>query len=327
MTVIAILVADGVPGTQLTMVPMVFTTAVQAFRRVSYEVRVCAFAPTVTTGDLPLRFAVPWGPEALADLGGADTLFVTGLDAYRDPMPPVVADALRGCVDRGCRMAAVGTGVFALAALGVLDGRRATTSWPHQREFTELHPRVEVEQMGEPAIADGPFHTAAGVLGGIDLAVDLLDRDHGEQVAAEVTRRILMPFHEQVAADHEEIECEGAERTDLGPTLAWLEANLHRPLTLGDIATHARVSVSSLSRRFRTRTGMPPLQYLLGARLHQAQLLLENTQTPIEQIAVRTGFGSSANLRHHFQRRMGISPRAYRASFRVLTGLFAKQAE
>ncbi|MEU9332971.1 helix-turn-helix domain-containing protein [Streptomyces sp. NPDC048290] len=323
--VIAVLVADGVPGHQLTVGPMVFTTAATAFRTVEYDVRVCAATGTVETGEPVLRFAVPHGLDTLGALGAGDTVLVTGHRAYREPPAPALADALRGCAARGCRMAAVGTGSFTLAALGLLDGRRATTSWPRLAEFTALFPRVTTVPSGEPSVADGPFHTAAGVFGGLDLAVDLVERDHGVRVAAEVARRILLPFHDQVAADHQEIEREAVERgVDIGPTLEWLETNLHRPLTLDEIAAHAGVSVSSLNRRFRARTGQPPLQYLLGVRLQRAQLLLENSETPVEQIAARTGFGSSANLRHHFQRRTGTSPRGYRAAHRVLTGIAAK---
>ncbi|MFE2042475.1 GlxA family transcriptional regulator [Streptomyces sp. NPDC059477] len=304
---------------------MVFTTAAREFRTVDYDVRVCAATGTVATGEPVLRFAVPWGLETLDGLGDGDTVLVTGHRAHREPPAPAVADALRSCAARGCRMTAIGTGAFTLAALGLLDGRRATTSWPQLGEFAARFPQVETVPSGEPSVADGPFLTAAGVFGGIDLAVDLLERDHGVRVAAEVARRILLPFHEQIAADHEEAEREVADRTDIGPTLRWLETNLERPLTLDEIAAHAGISVSSLNRRFRAQTGQPPLQYLLGVRLQQAQSLLESGETPIEQIAARTGFGSPANLRHHFQRRTGTSPRAYRTAHRALTGLAARR--
>jgi transcriptional regulator GlxA family with amidase domain len=146
--------------------------------------------------------------------------------------------------------------------------------------------------------------------------VEPVTADHGVRVAAQTMRQLVLPVHEQVIADETERERDLTRHTDLTPTLRWLEANLHRPLTLADLAAHARISVSTLTRRCRAQTGLPPLRYLLRARLHQAQLLLENTNTPVEQIAARTGFGSPANLRHHFHRLTGTGPRAYRAAFR-----------
>ncbi|MFE7131243.1 GlxA family transcriptional regulator [Streptomyces sp. NPDC057638] len=326
MSVIAILVADGVPSQELTIPPAVFTTAARAYRQVVYEIRIASAtgSRTVTTGEPPLDFAVPWGIEAL---DGAGTVLVTGHGAHRDPPSPEVAEALRASAARGCRMAAIGTGVFTLAATGLLDGRRALTSWPHQKDFVRLFPRVRVESTGDPTVVDGPFHTSAGVLGGLDLSVDLVERDHGWRVAAGTARQIMLPLYDKVVADREELEREIGDRTSIEATTRWLEENVHRPLTLADMADHAKVSVSSLNRRFRQRTGLSPLQYLLRARLHEAQLLLENTELPIERIAARTGFGSPANLRHHFQRRTGTSPRAYRAAHRRLTRVSALREE
>ncbi|MER6912545.1 helix-turn-helix domain-containing protein [Streptomyces sp. NPDC000594] len=324
MSVITVLVADGVPGHQLTVPSMVFAAATHAFPRVRYEVRVAAPGRAVTTGEPPLSLVTPWGPEAL---DGADTVLVTGYTAYREPLPPGTARALRACADRGCRMAAIGTGVFALAAAGLLDGRRALTSWPHQREFARRFPRVRARSTGEPTVADGPFHTSAGVFGGLDLCVDLVERDHGTRVAAATARRILLPLHDKVVADREELDREAGDRLSVEETVRWLEAHFHRPLTLADIAGHARISVSGLNRRFRARTGLSPLQYLLEIRLHEAQLLLENTDVPVERIALRTGFGSPANLRHHFQRRTGTAPRTYRTAHRALTVSLTRDEE
>ncbi|MGW4201727.1 GlxA family transcriptional regulator [Streptomyces sp. NPDC004726] len=322
MSVIAVLVSDGVPAHQLTTPGMVFTCAASTLPEVAYEVRICSATGSVTTGEPALGFTTPWGLEGLAD---ADTVLVTGRAAFREPPPTETADALRACAERGCRMAAIGTGTFLLASTGLLDGRRATTAWPHSPELADLHPRVEVVPVGTPSVEDGRFITSSGVFGGLDLCIDLIDLDHGEQAAATTMRRLVMPLHDSTVADREEREREIADRTDLGPTRAWLEANLHRQLTLADMAAHARVSVSSLTRRFRAQTGLPPLQYLLRARLHQAQLLLENTDTPVEQIAVQTGFGSPANLRHHFHRMTGTTPRTYRSAFQGFAAVVSKQ--
>ncbi|MQS39659.1 helix-turn-helix domain-containing protein [Streptomyces katsurahamanus] len=313
---ITVLVADGVPAHQLTTPGLVFGSASHVLGHTAYDVRICSATRTVTTGEPPLSLATPWGLEALDD---ADTVLVTGHRAFRDPPPPEAADALRACADRDRTIAAVGTGTFTLAATGLLDGRRATTSWPHTGELAGRHPRVEVVPVGAPWVEDGPYLTSHGVFGGIDLCLSMVERDHGEPTAAAVARRIIMPLYDEAVADTGERVREIAGRTDIGPTRQWVEANLHRPLTLADMAGHARVSVSSLHRRFRAQTGLPPLQYLLRARLHRAQQLLESGDTPVEQIAARSGFGSPANLRHHFHRLTGTTPRAYRAALRGFT--------
>ncbi|MFF0450205.1 GlxA family transcriptional regulator [Streptomyces sp. NPDC004609] len=320
MPVITVLVADGVPAHQLTLPGLVFASAGDAAGTADYEVRICSATGSVTTGGPALGLVTPWGLEALED---SDTVLVTGHSAFREPPAPEIADALRRSAARGCRMAAIGTGVFTLAATGLLDGRRATTSWLQLGELAERYPRVRVVPAGTPTVEDGPFHTAAGVFGGLDLCVELVERDHGAATAAQTARRIIMPLYDTVAADRREVERELAEKTDITPTLRWLEANAHRPLTLADLAAHARLSVSSLGRRFRAQTGLPPLQYLLRIRLHEAQQLLEYSDLPVEQIAVQAGFGTPANLRHHFHNLTGSSPRAYRAAFRSMTAILA----
>ncbi|MGW1143705.1 GlxA family transcriptional regulator [Streptomyces sp. NPDC002454] len=314
MHVVTVLLADGVPGHQLGVPGAVFGAATRARGRARYEVRACSATGTVTTADPTLTLTTPWGPSALAD--GADTVLVTSPGDHLAPPPPRVTDALRAAAARGCRMTAVGTGTFTLAAAGLLDGRRATTSWPHLDELARRHPRTTVVPVGDPTVADPPFHTAPGLFGGIDLCVELVTADHGVRIAAQAMRQLVLPVHEQVIADETERERDLTRHSDLTPTLRWLEANLHRPLSLADLAAHAKISVSTLTRRCRAQTGLPPLRYLLRARLHRAQLLLENTNTPVEQIAARTGFGSPANLRHHFHRLTGTGPRAYRAAFR-----------
>ncbi|MGX2996104.1 GlxA family transcriptional regulator [Streptomyces sp. JNUCC 64] len=320
MTVITVLLADGVPGHQLGVPGAVFGAANRADLAARYEVRACSATGTVTTADPPLTVATPWGPDALAD---ASTVLVTSPGDHLAPPPPGVTAALRAAADRGARMAAIGTGTFVLAAAGLLDGRRATTSWPHLGELADRHPGITVEPVGDPTVADPPFHTAPGVFGGLDLCVELVALDHGVRTAAQTMRRLVLPVREQLVADEEERERELARHTDLALTLRWLADRLDRPLTLADLAAHARISVSTLTRRFRAQTGLPPLRYLLRARLHEAQSLLENTDLPVERVAARTGFGSPANLRHHFHRLTGVSPRAYRAAFRTMTATVA----
>lgn len=320
MPVIAVLALDGVPGHQLTGPGVSFGTAVQCHPHVAYEVRYCAGPGFRTTGGAaPFGLDTPWGLEGLED---ADTVLLPGHDGFRAEPPPGVADALRAAAGRGSRIGAIGTGTFTLAATGLLDGRRAATGRRYAAELAGRHPRIEVDPEG--AVTDSaPFHSAAGVLGGVDLCLRLITLDHGDPVAIETERQIFLQLHDPAgrAASTDptgagRTVCRGVSR--LGPTIRWMEAHLDHPLTLEDIADHAGLTVRGLTRCFRAETGLPPLQHLLRARIQLAQRLLERGDEPVERIAARTGLGTPANLRHHFQHHTGTSPRTYRTAFRSL---------
>ncbi|GGR96297.1 AraC family transcriptional regulator [Streptomyces aureoverticillatus] len=349
MSVVALLALDGVPAHQLSTPALLFGAASRAYyHRPPYELRVCAAARTVrTAGPAVMTVTADHGLDGLAD---AATVIVTGYASCPAPPPPDVLDALRAAFARGSRLAAIGTGTFALAAAGLLDGRRATTSWSHAAELARSHPRTEVE-LGDWPIADGPFLTSSGVLGGKDLCVRIIEEEHGEQTAREADRHLFLmlpnpaealratphptptptshpdptPHPDPPPAPHPSLTPPPHPDFTADPTATWLEANLHRPLTLSDIAAHAGTSVRSLTRHFRAHTGLTPLQYLLRARVRRAQWLLEHTDTPVEHIPTTTGLGTPANLRHHFHRFNGTTPSVYRAAFRTLVGVFAPE--
>ncbi|WP_157166237.1 GlxA family transcriptional regulator [Streptomyces typhae] len=332
MSVIAVLALDGVPGHQLTAPGLAFATAARHHHPVAYEVRVCAgLGFRGTGGPAPFGIDTPWGLEGLDD---ADTVLLPGHEGFRAAPPPGVVDALLAAAARGARIGAVGTGTFTLAATGLLDGRRAATSRRHTRELARLHPRVDVDPEGA-AVADAPFHSAAGVLGGVDLCLHLITLDHGESVAIETERQLFLHLHaepedtggtpprdgsrsDRGAAAEAAYNAVTPPGSGLEPVTRWMEDNLHRPLTLDDIAGRARLGIRSLTRRFRAETGLTPLQYLLRTRIQRAQRLLERTDDPVERIAARSGLGTPANLRHHFQRATGTSPTTYRTAFRAL---------
>ncbi|MET9661425.1 helix-turn-helix domain-containing protein [Streptomyces sp. NPDC006510] len=330
MSVIAVLALDGVPGHELTGPGMCFGTAARHHPHVAYEVRYCT-APGFRGTGSPAPFAIdtPWSLEGLAD---ADTVLLPGHAGFRDEPEPAVADVLRAAADRGCRIGAIGTGTFALAATGLLDGRRAATGRPYAAELARRHPLIDVDPEGSVVDAD-PFHSAAGALGGLDLCLHLITLDHGTPVAIETERQVFMQLHAPADAEKDTGPAAppAVTRHSLGPTLRWLEAHLDHPLTLSDIADHAGLTVRGLNRRFRAETGLSPLQYLLRARVQAAQRLLERGDEPVERIAVRTGFGTPANLRHHFQHHTGTGPRVYRTAFRsmvaALTWADGKRAE
>ncbi|MBT2209931.1 MULTISPECIES: GlxA family transcriptional regulator [Actinomadura] len=321
MHVVAVLALDGVVAFDLAVPGQVFGSSTTGENVPLYEVRVCGMPGGTETSATVGRMRVepPFGLDALA---AADTIVVPGHDRLHDrgnaaDHPAEVLDALRDAASRGTRIASICVGAFVLAAAGLLDGRRATTHWMYACRLARLHPRVEVDA-SVLFVDDGQVLTSAGVAAGIDLCLHLVRRDHGAATAARTARRIIMPPQRdggQAQFIRHEDPPDGG--TALQPTLAWLEANLHRPLALEDIARHACVSVRTLTRRFREQAGTTPQQWLSRARVRRAQQLLESTDLPVERVAAEAGFGSPVTLRAHFARRVGASPQSYRAAFRA----------
>ncbi|WP_435600742.1 GlxA family transcriptional regulator [Streptomyces sp. C10-9-1] len=320
--VVAVLALDGVLPFELSLPGQVLGTANEVARAPRYEVRVCAPGRRVRTSAVHGGFALAadWDLDALAE---ADTVVVPAGAGSLDPPDRAVVRELTDAYDRGARLASLCVGAFTLAATGVLDGRRATTHWRYAAELSGRHPRVEVDG-SVLFVEDGPVVTSAGVAAGLDLCLHLVRRDLGADRAAATARRTVMPLQREGGqAQFIEQPLPPAGEAGLGPTLVWMEENLHRLLTLDEIAAHAAVSPRTLNRRFRAGTGTAPLQWLLAARVRRARELLETTALSVEQVAVAAGFGSAVTLRHHFGRRVGTSPHAYRGAFRAGPGTAA----
>lgn len=314
--VVAVLALDGVVAFDLATPGQVFGTTTTAGGDPLYDVRVCTPPGGARTSAAlgRMRVDAPYGLDALAT---ADTIVVPGHEEVADDPPGEVLDALRSAAARGARIASICVGAFVLAAAGLLDGYRATTHWYYASALARRYPEVEVD----PSVLyvdNGQVLTSAGVAAGVDLCLHVVRRDHGSATAARTARRIVMPPQRDGGQAqfirHDEPPDGGAA---LQPTLAWLEANLHRPLALDDIARQASCSVRTLTRRFREQAGTTPQQWLSHARVRRAQQLLEDTDLPVERVAAEAGFGSPVTLRAHFARRVGASPLAYRGAFRA----------
>ncbi len=224
-------------------------------------------------------------------------------------------DALRAAHARGARMVSICTGAFALAAAGVLDGRRATTHWRDAADLAARHPRVRVEP-GVLYIDEGDILTSAGVAAGLDLCLYILRRDHGAALANRIARRIVVPPHRDGGqAQYVEQPVPEQPGGSLAGTRAWALERLHEPLTVRTLATHAHVSERTFARRFTAETGVPVLRWLHAQRIDAARTALEATEASIDDIAHRCGFGTAANLRKHFHRHLSTTPTAYRRAF------------
>ncbi len=277
-----------------------------------YAFSVCAEVAGVvpsTTG-----FAVHAG-LGLEALGAADTVIVPGYAPHDEPTPAVL-EALRTAAARGARMVSVCTGAFALAAAGLLDGRRATTHWRDAAQLAARHPNVDVNP-DVLYLDDGPVATSAGVAAGIDLCLHLVRCDGGAQSAARIARRMVVaPHREGGQAQFLQRPIAVAGGSGLGPTCAWALQRLAKPLSVADLARHAAWAPRTFARRFVAETGTTPLRWLTAQRLLEARRLLEATDLPVDQVAARCGLGSAANLRLHLARDAATTPTAYRRAYR-----------
>ncbi|MBF9326651.1 MULTISPECIES: GlxA family transcriptional regulator [Mycobacteroides] len=293
-------------------------TAVEVFRRVHladgtrpYRVRVCGTAPVVSAG--PFGIATDLGLEALSN---ADTIVVPARNDVTAPTPDGVIEALQAAHARGARIASICAGAFTLAEAGILDGKRATTHWLAADLFRQMYPDVRLDA-DVLYVDEGQVLTSAGASAGLDLCLHMVTCDHGTAVAAEAARVAVAPLHRDGGQAQYVIRNRQRTEAGLGEMLAWIEHNAHRELSLEDLAVQASTSVRSLNRRFRAETGQTPMQWLTGVRVRHAQQLLECSADSVEWIGREVGFGSPANFREQFRRLTGVSPLAYRNTFRA----------
>lgn len=256
--------------------------------------------------------------HGLDRLATADLVVVNAWDGVRGEPPGELLEALREAVTRGSRVLAHCTGAFPVAAAGLLDGRRATTHWMYVEEFARRYPRVEVDP-GVLYVDAGPVITSAGTAAGIDACLYLLRQEFGSEVANAVARRMVVPPHRD-GGQAQFIEQPVPPAADpLGEVLAWAQEHAAEPLSVEELAGRVHMSPRSFARHFRAHTGTTPYSWLLSQRVRLAERLLETTDLGVDEVARRAGFASAAVLREHFSRERGVSPLAYRRTFRAAT--------
>jgi AraC family transcriptional activator FtrA len=233
----------------------------------------------------------------------------------RSQVSPGVIAALQRASARGARVASVCVGAFALAAAGLLDGRSATTHWEFADELAARFPAVRVTPEAL-YVDEGPILTSAGIAAGVDLCLYMVRGDYGALAATEVSRRIVAPVHR--AGGQAQFMERPVPDDGLGfaATRAWAIHEMHRPLSVSELARHAGYSTRAFARRFVAEVGATPLRWLTNERLFEARRLLEATELPIDEVARRCGLGTAANLRLHLARDASITPTAYRHTFR-----------
>lgn len=308
---------DGLVAFDLAIPAQAFTTAAAPDGTPLYDFSSCS------PGGEELRTTTGFGVRPAGDLGElkrADTVVVPAyFDVFAVPGKEAMA-ALRSAADHGARVLSVCTGAFALAHAGLLDGRRATTHWGFAGALAKRFPAVEVDAAAL-YVDEGSVMTSAGLSAGIDLCLHVIRSDHGAAAGERVARQMVAAPHRE-GGQAQFIERPNGNVANLFDSLEstrrWTCERLDQPLDVAAMAAHAGVSPRTFARRFREETGTTPLQWLLAQRVHEARRLLEETDLPVDAVAWRAGFGTSASLRDHFRRITATTPTAYRRSFRPL---------
>ncbi|BDU00831.1 GlxA family transcriptional regulator [Nocardia sputorum] len=278
-----------------------------------------------------IRFASPDGAPVRTDVGvplgvdgtlselsaTVDTLLVPGYPP-EDRVPGELVDAVRVAGGAARRVASVCTGAFVLAEAGLLDGRRATTHWLACSVLAQRFPSIRVEA-DAIYLRDGPIITSAGVTAGIDMALALVEEEHGADLARSLAKHLVVFLHRPGGQSQFSLRTSiPAPRTaGLRHAVDAVIADLCADHSLAAMAARAALSERHFSRLFRQEIGMTPGRYVKQARLEAAQALLESGDEPMSAIARRSGFGSEETMRRTFLELLGVSPSDYRRRFRA----------
>jgi AraC family transcriptional activator FtrA len=277
-----------------------------------YRFKVCALdrGPLHATGGVTVRATA--GLEALRWAG---TVVIPGWRDVDEPPPEALLRALRAAHARGARLVSICSGVFVLAAAGVLDGRRATTHWQYADALASRFPRVRVEP-DALWVDEGNILSSAGSAAGIDLCLHIVRQDYGAEVANQVARRLVVPPQRDGGqSQYVPAPVPRDSAGGLAPLLDWAQRRLGEDLSVARLAGRAAMSARTFARRFRDETGTTPHRWLVHQRLLAAQLRLETGSESVDEVAEAVGLQTAATLRLHFRRELGTTPTAYRRRF------------
>ncbi|MGL5446181.1 MAG: transcriptional regulator FtrA, partial [Rhabdaerophilum sp.] len=288
---VAVLAYDGLCTFEFGVAYEVFGLARPEMGSGWYRYITAAIEPGPLRAAGGLRFEAETGLEALEN---ADLIIIPGWRGIDAPVPQDLIDALRIAHRRGCRIATLCSGVFVLAATGLLNGKRATTHWRYAEALAARYPEIEVE--ADRLYSDnGDLLTAAGSAAGIDLCLSIVRKDFGIEAANKVARRLVVPPHRDGGQaqfiTHPVPRAHEGER--LGTIIDWIEANPTADLSIERLARDAGMSLRTFQRRFVEATGISAGAHVIRTRLRHAQALMEaRGDLKLEDVSALAGFGS-----------------------------------
>jgi AraC family transcriptional activator FtrA len=277
-----------------------------------YRFASCAIEPGPVRAIGGLRVDADAGLELLEE---ADLIVAPGWKGVDVEPPAELVSSLRRAHARGARLMSICSGLFVLAATGLLDGLRVTTHWRYAEALRAKHPSLQFDE-DVLYVDQGRILTSAGSAAGLDLALHVVRRDFGPDAANQVARRLVLPAHRN-GGQRQFVERPVPEREDarLSDLLDHVRTRLDQPITIAEMARMAAMSERTLHRRFLETVGEAPASWLIGVRVDRAREILEAQEVPMEELARLCGFGGAAVLRHHFRRRLKVSPSQYRALY------------
>lgn len=260
-------------------------------------------------------------------LSTIDIIVIPGWKDVMQSVPSGLKDALCAANARGARIAVMGTGVFLLAACGLLDGKRVTTHWRYLDEFQMRYPNVTVDT-DVLFVEDQNILSSAGGISGLDMCIHIVRADFGATVANVVARRMVM--HDGKGQGQSKFISRSLPRAyqgNLAPLLDKIRESISEDWGIERMAQESRSSARTLQRRFKDATGHSPHMWLTIERIEFAKDLLETTSLHVQQIANVTGLKTPETFRHHFKRLTGISPTRFRSQFTSANDIDGEVAE
>lgn len=310
MTTVAFVVFEGFQSMALAAMP-VFEYANFSAGETLYEVSVLSEQGS----NLNASGGLSIGTQAF-DGRVFDTVIVVGGDAILQQAPAAVLDYVRASVKTARRTASICSGAFVLAQAGLLEGRRATTHWAYARELQARFPSIKVED-DRIYVVDGSIWTSAGMTAGIDLALAMVEKDHGADLARSVAQKLVM-YHRRAGGQSQHsalLELE-AKSDRIQTVLGYAREHLGEALSVEQLADVASLSPRQFSRAFRAETGQSPAKAIENLRLEAARQMLERGRLTLEQIASETGFSDCRRMREAFLRVFGQPPQVIRRNAR-----------
>jgi AraC family transcriptional regulator, transcriptional activator FtrA len=312
---VSVLAYDGMSPFELGIVTEVFGLPRPELGVDWYDLTICA----LSTDAVPMvGRATMSTPHGLAAFARADTVIVPGVGDVHADIPAALVAALLKAHKRGARIVSICSGAFALAAAGLLDGRRASTHWGYADLLAQRYPAVTVDA-SVLYVDGGDVLTSAGSAAGLDLCLHIVRNDFGAAVANAVARQLVVQPHRS-GGQAQFIQAPVAQQAEddrVVSTMDWALSNLDTEITVADLARRAHMSTRSYLRHFRQCSGSTPIRWLIERRVQASLALLETSDASIDEVAAATGFATATTYRHHFARAMRTSPSAYRRAFRA----------
>lgn len=310
--VVAILAYDGLCAFEFGIAMEIFALYRPEFDFPWYQHRIVSVDPSPIQVSEGIQIVSQYGPASLSE---AQTIIIPGWRNRDETPPQALLDALCEASHRGARFLSICSGVFVLAAAGLLNGKRATTHWRYTNELAARYAEITVDP-NVLYVDNGQIITSAGSAAGIDACLHLISRDYGAHVANVVARRLVMA-PQRSGGQIQFIPSPVAQkpRDEIAPVLEWALQNLGSALSVKQLADRALMSERTFLRRFREAMGTTPKAWLLQARMNLARELLENNQLLNEEVMEYCGFASMESFRAAFRKSVGISLSSYRKMF------------